>query len=125
MVFKQKASLLLRWQLCCHTATQSCVKLTDPLPLDVDPSILIPGNDLLAVWTNPLLLAELQLTEVAATMAAGLAGGIPLINEDEMFSLLCQLIPEASMASYWTITATISSWSRRMETICLRTLTGR
>ena len=57
-------------------------------------SILIPGNDLLAVWTDPLLLAEFQLTEVAATMAAGLAGGIPLINEDEMFSLLCQLIPE-------------------------------
>ena len=81
MVFKQKASLLLRWQLCCsrHTAAQSCVKLTDALPLDVDTGILIPGNDLLAVWTDPLLLAEFQLAEVAATIAAGLAGGIPFI----------------------------------------------
>jgi len=55
------------------------VELTEALPLDVDPSILIPGNDLPTVRTNPLLLAELQLAEVASTMAAGLAGGIPFI----------------------------------------------
>lgn len=55
------------------------MELTEALPLDVDPSILILGNDLPTVRTNPLLLAELQLAEVASTMAAGLAGGIPFI----------------------------------------------
>ena len=82
--------------LCCsrRTATQSCVELANALPFDVDSGILVPGNDLPTVWADPLILAELQLAEVSAAMAAGLTGRIPLVDEDEMFSLLCQFILE-------------------------------
>lgn len=86
----------MRWQLYCgfRGFRPVCVELTDALPFDIDSSVLVPRNDHPTVWTDPLLLAKLQLAEVSATMTASLAGRIPLVDEDEVLPLLCQLILE-------------------------------
>ena len=86
----------MRYLSCGDCIYPFCIELADALPFYIDACILIAGDGLSAVRADPLFLAKLQLAEVTIAEATGFAGGIPLVNVDEMLTLLLQLVFEGS-----------------------------